>query len=184
MAAEWRTIHDFPEYEVSNDGAVRSWRKPIDGRRSHRAFPHQFSPTSTRLGYQQVMLMKPGSTKKHRRLIHRLVAEAFIPNPLGLSDVAHGDGNPRNSDVANLRWTTHRDNQMDMRVHGTMQDGEKCCTAKLSKAQVVELRLKCATGPRGTQRAEAARLGMSVAQVCRIVNGRRWASIAVAGVVA
>ena len=43
-------------------------------------------------------------------LIHRLVAEAFIPNPLGLKDVDHIDGNRTNSRVENLRWVSHKEN--------------------------------------------------------------------------
>ena len=42
--------------------------------------------------------------------IHRLVAEAFIPNPLGLRDVDHIDGNKSNNRVENLRWVSHKEN--------------------------------------------------------------------------
>ena len=42
--------------------------------------------------------------------IHRLVAEAFIPNPLGLRDVDHIDGNRTNNNPTNLRWVTHKEN--------------------------------------------------------------------------
>ena len=42
--------------------------------------------------------------------IHRLVAEAFLPNPLGLRDVDHIDGNRTNNNLTNLRWVTHKEN--------------------------------------------------------------------------
>ena len=93
-----------------------------------------------------------------------MVALAFIPNPEKLSDVAHRDGDPTNNRKDNLRWATHADNQMDMRKHGTMQDGEKSCTAKLTADQVDEIRLRAAQLGRGAGIALAKEYGVSPAQ--------------------
>lgn len=48
-----------------------------------------------------------------KRLAHRLVAEAFLPNPENKTDVHHIDGNTRNNDLSNLAWTTHKENVND-----------------------------------------------------------------------
>ena len=173
---KWRRIQDFPEYEVSDTGLVRSWRHPIDGRIPHLSYPHLLKPHKGERGYLAVILRVEGSAKTYRRLVHRLVAQAFIPNPDGLPDVAHQNGNPPDCHVQNLRWSTHVDNQMDMRRHGTMQDGEKSVTAKLTVSQIAAIRHACKLGPRGTQRRLAAAHGISVAQISRIVNGKRWRS--------
>lgn len=110
-------------------------------------------------------------------MAHRLVAAAFLgepPSPLH-TDVAHNDGDPSNNHLDNLRWSTHRDNQMDMRRHGTMQDGEKCITAKITAEMAADIR------ERGKRRGQGVRLareyGLSVAQISRIKNGRRWQSL-------
>lgn len=54
---------------------------------------------------------------------HRMVAEAFLgPCPKGL-EVCHGDGNPINNRVGNLRYDTHRNNMLDAIQHGTFMGG-------------------------------------------------------------
>jgi hypothetical protein len=175
---KWRTIEGFPDYEISSEGRVRSWkrrerkwRNPCDGRRDE---PMILKGTIHPLGYIGFILRKEPGGKPYRRTAHRLVAIAFLPNPGGLRDVAHNDGNPANNQVDNLRWSTHRDNQMDMRRHGTMQDGEKCITAKLTPADVESIRAAIAAGGRGTSRRLAGEYGLSVAQISRIKNGHRW----------
>jgi hypothetical protein len=168
MQEQWRRIPGFPEYEVSDQGRVRSWRA------RSRSIPHVLSPSATDRGYLGVSLFKPGDRQVHRKLVHRLVALAFLPNPHGLSDVAHNNGQPSDCRLSNLRWATHQDNQLDMRRHGTMQDGERCCTAKLTRWQAQRVRRECATGPRGTQARLARALGISPAQINRIAKGRRW----------
>lgn len=57
-------------------------------------------------GYLQVGLGRIRNTA----LVHRLVAEAFIPNSLGLRDVDHIDGDRTNNNLTNLRWVSHKEN--------------------------------------------------------------------------
>ncbi len=67
---------------------------------------------------------------------------------------------------------------MDMRRHGTMQDGEKSVTAKITKEVAIYIREAVASGPRGTQLKLCEQFGLSKSQVCRIAKGRRWRSLA------
>ena len=58
--------------------------------------------------------------------IHRLVAEAFIPNPLGLRDVDHIDGDKTNNRIENLRWVSHRENCNNPNTKYKHVYGSKC----------------------------------------------------------
>ena len=59
-------------------------------------------------GYLMVNLYKDGKSKNH--LIHRLVAEAYLPNPNNLPQVDHIDGNKMHNYLNNLQWITNKDN--------------------------------------------------------------------------
>ena len=48
--------------------------------------------------------------KRNKIYVHRLVAEHFLDNPMNLRDVHHKDSNPKNNDISNLEWLSHKDN--------------------------------------------------------------------------
>lgn len=79
-------------YQVSTKGQIKS----LNVRKGRILKQH------TQRGYLYVGLSKQCKTKLH--LIHRLVAEAFIPNPLHLPEVNHKDENKLNNNVDNLEW--------------------------------------------------------------------------------
>ena len=91
---------------ITSDGRVFR-RYPVCRNHPERGFTG-FREVKPRLGsgYLQVNLGRIRNTA----LVHRLVAKAFISNPLGLRDVDHIDGNKTNNRVENLRWVTHKEN--------------------------------------------------------------------------
>lgn len=95
----WKPIEGYDGlYEVSDTGLVRSlWygKKRI------------LSPRKRR-GYLYVDFYRDGKAK--HMYVHRLVANAFIPNPRGLATVNHKDEDKTNNDVANLEWLTQAEN--------------------------------------------------------------------------
>lgn len=97
MTEIWRDIKNFEgKYQVSNKGFIKSFvRKQTRILKSRK----------NKKGYCRVSLGKCND-----RLIHRLVAETFIPNPLNFKEVNHIDENPSNNTVENLEWCSHKYN--------------------------------------------------------------------------
>ncbi|WZP34549.1 HNH endonuclease [Enterococcus phage vB_Efs1_KEN01] len=94
---EWRIIPDFPNYAVNIKGEILNIK-------THRKLKER----SHNQGYKKVMLSNNGKTKQF--YIHRLVAQAFIPNPANLEYVNHIDENKDNNHVSNLEWVSARNN--------------------------------------------------------------------------
>lgn len=107
MTEEWAPVVGFEGlYEVSSAGRVKGLsRRDSLG----RAVPERIlRPNPVSAGYMAVDLFKAGRRKMS--LVHRLVARAFLENPLGLPQVNHLDGSKDNNSKGNLEWSSPRDN--------------------------------------------------------------------------
>lgn len=107
MNEEWKPIEGYEGlYEVSNLGRVRSVARVVKGKGDcqRELKSRLLAPKNITNGYQQVTLSKDG--KPTIRLLHRLVAVAFVPNPDNLNIVNHKDENPANNRADNLEWCT------------------------------------------------------------------------------
>lgn len=102
-------------YEVSDHGRVRSLNR-VDCRGQRRHSRIIKPRIESRSGYPTVQLFSDGKPRSLR--VHRLVAKAFLPNPDALPQVCHGDGNPTNNTLSNLRWGSASENMHDTVKHG------------------------------------------------------------------
>lgn len=112
----WKSINGYDGlYEVSNLGNIRSIDRTIiqknrwgnDNMRCHKK-GKLIKKQKHRCGYLSVGLAKQGKVKTF--LVHRLVAEAFIPNPDNKETVNHINENKKDNRVENLEWATLPEN--------------------------------------------------------------------------
>lgn len=118
MKEIWKDIDGYEGYyQVSSKGNVRSVDRTIqsiDGIRKSMNYSFkgrvlkQGNKNNSKFPYKSVVLHKGGISKSFR--VHRLVANAFIPNPDNLPEVNHKDENPSNNNVENLEWCTPKYN--------------------------------------------------------------------------
>ena len=99
----WADIDGYSGlYQVSNIGRIKS----LGGKSNHNS--EMIMKQQEILGYMSVTLRKDDISKMFK--VHRLVANAFIDNPLNKPQVNHIDGNKRNNAVSNLEWVTPSEN--------------------------------------------------------------------------
>lgn len=102
----WKDIKDYEGlYQISNYGRVKSLPRMMKNRKCEEIIK---TPSVLPKGYLKVSLCKNGKIKYF--FIHRLVAEAFIPNENNYPCVNHKDCNTSNNNVYNLEWVTYKEN--------------------------------------------------------------------------
>lgn len=96
-------------YMVSSLGRVkRMAHVATDAAGTQRFFSERLMQRKKSNDYPRIILKDGGKAKAY--LIHRLVAEVFVPNPFGHPCVNHKDGDKSNSHPENLEWCTHQQN--------------------------------------------------------------------------
>jgi hypothetical protein len=131
----WKPIKDYEDlYHISSYGRVKSLNKEqlLSASGGVRIRKEKIlSQQKDDKGYLSLKVCKNNCSKRFK--IHRLVAIAFIENPLNKNQVNHIDGVKSNNVVSNLEWCTNSENQ----IHACIKGLKK---TKLSKKEVINIR--------------------------------------------
>lgn len=111
---KWKDIDGFPDYKISSEGKILRISKN-----------YYLKPCLDKsIGYFVVNLYDTKG-RPHRKFLHRLIAEAFIPNPENKRTVNHIDGNKSNNELSNLEWATDSENMLHAFSHGLCENTRK-----------------------------------------------------------
>lgn len=173
---EWKDISGYEgRYQVSSMGRVKSL-----ARVSHREYQGDL-PVSEKIlsasnnGYGYLRLGLTKECKVTSRVVHRLVAKAFVPNPENKPEVNHINGIKTDNRAVNLEWCTKSENQAHSHKIGLRCfKGEGAPRHKITTAQAIEIKYNCA----GLKLSEVSELyGICKAAASSIRNGKTWKDI-------
>ncbi|MBQ4495039.1 MAG: HNH endonuclease [Selenomonadaceae bacterium] len=160
---QWKPIPNYAGlYQVSTFGRVKSYKTDK---------PRILRPVINKNNYLTVHLWQNNKVKMVT--VHRLVALAFIPNPLVKPQVNHKDGCKLNACVSNLEWVTNAENIQHAFDTGleVAPQGEECYNAKLTPEQVRHIR----ENPNGLNTIELAKqFGVTAATISDVQLGKKY----------
>lgn len=168
----WKDIPGFPGYQVSDTGLIKSCARLAKGRwGTQRIKERIIKHWTTKVGYCIIGLER--DNKRVRKLLHRLVAQAFVPNPNNLPTVNHKDGNKSNCAADNLEWLTMGDNSRHAyRLGLKCADGSRNGRSKLTETIVQSIRQDRRSGMSAD--AIACKYNICKASVYSICSKRSW----------
>lgn len=161
MIEEWRKIENYEDYEISNFGRIKSYKQNKNGIIT--------TGTKDKKGYLTKTLYNKEGRKTFK--VHRLVAQAFIPNPNNLPQINHKDEDKTNNNVSNLEWC---DNDYNSH-YGTKIErvglSNRCCKTTSKKIFSIDTEGNIENF---NSIGEAERLtGLSHCNIVRALKGRR-----------
>lgn len=163
------------EIEINKDYFVDEYGNVYSNKKNKLK---QLKPILTKYGYYEVHLY--GEISK-RCKIHRLVAEAFIPNSENKPEINHIDGNKLNNNVSNLEWCTTKENMKHARDTGLNTSipppngkGIKNSRSRLTEKEVLEIR---ANIENKTHKELAVLYNVAPSTISGIIARLRWKHI-------
>ena len=123
-----KQLVDFPNYYITMEGIVINKKN------------HIIKPFINNKGYVLVRLWN--NNKSVSKLVHRLVAETFIPKIEGKCEVNHIDGDKTNNNVDNLEWCTRQENNIHAKLLGAKQYSSEFRGIKIAQYDINNMLIK------------------------------------------
>lgn len=167
LCEEWKPISGHPGYEVSNLARVRSldtmdWNGRVFWLRKGRILKqNKCNP------YLRVQL-----GAGNYRLVHRLIASEFIPNPFNLPAVNHKNGIKRDNRIDNLEWISNQGNLLHARRVLKNGIGSSRSISKLTEKDIPIIRRMLAAGDGAT--SIGRKFGVSNGTIKQIRDHKTW----------
>lgn len=182
MEEIWKDIQGFEGfYQASNLGRIKSLERIVPHTRGN-------CPTVTvqekilsiyvaKNGYSRVCLHKGGRGNGKVYRVHRLVANAFIPNPENKPDINHKNAIKHDNRLENIEWSTEKENINHAFANGLHKSRANFANSncKVTKQQVIEIKKLLELGYTGVEIHD--KLQVSVDTISRIKTGKSFVNI-------
>ena len=179
MKEIWKPIAGFEGlYEASNTGKIRSLDRTLETPSKYGFYYRTYKGKilaqcfDGKKNYLHVNLCKNG--KSSIKLVHRIIAETFIPNPKNLPEINHKDEDKTNNLITNLEWCNHKYNN-NYGSKANASKGENNSQNKFSQDIILKIRKEYIHRDKqfGVT-ALSKKYGISIPHICAIVKRKRW----------
>jgi hypothetical protein len=170
----WKDIKGYEGlYAVNINGDIKSYAKT--DRKGALREERILKPQKDSNGYTRVYLIRNGQGKRFKR--HRIVAQAFIPNPLNKKEVNHKNGIKSDNVLSNLEWATPLENTRHAWETGLIKRecGERCNASKLKEEDVLNIRKNVCNG--ANRNLISKEYGIALTTISAIILRKTWKHI-------